>query len=75
MKQQLKKKSEFETIHFSNSGASINLDQSKFDQVRVGMLLYGAYPSGEVPKDLPVEPVMEFCAPVVEVRKVKKYSS
>ena len=68
----IEKEIKFETIHFSNSGASINLDQSKFDQVRVGMLLYGAYPSSEVPKDLPVEPVMEFCAPLVEVRKVKK---
>jgi alanine racemase len=60
----------FQWIHFSNSGAVLNLDQSPFNLVRVGMLLYGAFPSDEVPMDLPVNPVMEFRAPVVTVREV-----
>ena len=61
----------FDTIHFSNSGATINLNQSKFDQVRIGMLLYGAFPSNEVSKNLSIEPVMEYVASLVEVRRVK----
>ena len=62
----------FKTVHFSNSGAILNIDQSDFDQVRVGMLAYGAFPSDEVPMDIPILPVMEFKAPIVEVREVKK---
>ena len=62
----------FETIHFSNSGAALNIDQDEFDQVRVGMLIYGAFPSNEVPMDIPILPVMEFRAPIVEVRNVDK---
>jgi len=58
--------------HFSNSGAILNLPDSKLDIMRVGMLLYGAYPSDEVPHSLDLKPVMEFVAPIVTVRKVKK---
>ncbi len=58
--------------HFSNSGAVLNLPQSWFNMVRVGMLLYGAYPSDEVPRDLPIRPVMEFRGPIVSVRRVPK---
>ncbi|GIS42519.1 MAG: hypothetical protein Ct9H90mP15_05590 [Candidatus Neomarinimicrobiota bacterium] len=35
------------------------------------MLLYGAFPSDEVPQDLPIKPGMAFTAPVVEIRDVK----
>ena len=63
---------EFKTIHFSNSGAVLNIDQNDFDIVRVGMLIYGAFPSNEVPKDIEILPVMEFTAPIVEVRRVDK---
>ena len=59
-------------IHCSNSGAILNLPASRFNLVRVGMLLYGSYPSDEVPKDLNIKPVMSMTAPVVEIRNVKK---
>lgn len=58
--------------HFSNSGAILNLPGTKLDMMRVGMLLYGAYPSDEVPRSLNLKPVMEFIAPIVAVRKVPK---
>ena len=35
----------FKFIHCSNSGAVLNLEESYFNMVRVGMLLYGALPS------------------------------
>ena len=56
--------------YFSNSGAVLNIDQKDFNLIRVGMLIYGAYPSNEVPKDIDLQPVMEFKAPIVEVRRV-----
>ena len=58
-------------IHCSNSGAILNLPESRFNLCRVGMLLYGAFPSDEVPQDLSIEPVMTFTAPIVEIRDVK----
>lgn len=63
---------EFKYRHFSNSGAILNLPESNFDMVRVGMLLYGAYPSNEVPQILDLKPVMEYTAPIVTLRKVEK---
>ncbi len=62
----------FKTIHFSNSGAVLNLNQDDFNLIRVGMLVYGAYPSNEVPRDVAILPVMEFKAPIVDIRRVKK---
>jgi alanine racemase len=58
-------------IHFSNSGTVINMPHSSYNLVRVGMLLYGSFPSDEVPRDLSIKPVMEFKGPVVSLRKVK----
>ncbi|NHZ87038.1 MAG: alanine racemase [Planctomycetia bacterium] len=62
----------FKYRHFSNSGAILNLPEAKLNLVRVGMLLYGAYPSDEVPHSLDLKPVMEFIAPIVTVRRVPK---
>lgn len=61
---------DFKVRHFSNSGTVLNLPQSGYDIVRVGMLLYGAFPSDEVPTDLDIKPVMEFRGPIVHVRRV-----
>ena len=62
----------FKSIHCSNSGAVLNLEQSYFNMVRVGMLLYGALPSNEVVDNIGIKPVMSFCGSIVNVRKVKK---
>jgi len=61
----------FAFIHCSNSGAILNVKESRFNMVRAGMLLYGAFPSDEVSQELPIEPVMSFTAPVVEIREVE----
>lgn len=63
---------QFKYRHISNSGAILNLPEANLDMVRVGMLLYGAYPSNEVPQILDIKPVMEFVAPIVTVRRVDK---
>ena len=61
----------FKNIHCSNSGAIINIEDSYFNMVRVGMLLYGALPSDEVIDNIGIKPVMSFCGSIVNVRKVK----
>ena len=62
---------DFKYVHCSNSGAVLNLPHSYFNAVRVGMLMYGVAPSDEVSMDVEVEPVMSFCGPIVNVRRVK----
>ncbi len=61
---------EFNYVHCSNSGALLNLPSSFFNTVRVGMLAYGVAPSNEVKMSIDVEPVMSFCGPIVNIRKV-----
>ena len=61
----------FKYIHCSNSGALLNLPLSLFNTVRVGMLAYGVSPSNEVEMNIDVEPVMSFCGPIVNLRRVK----
>ena len=60
----------FEHIHCSNSGAILNIPSSLFNTIRVGMLAYGIAPSNEVKMTIDVNPVMSFCAPIVNLRKV-----
>ena len=62
---------QFKYIHCSNSGALLNLPLSLFNTVRVGMLAYGISPSNEVEMNIDVEPVMSFCGPIVNLRRVK----
>ena len=62
----------FKNIHCSNSGAIINIKDSYFNMVRVGMLLYGALPSDEVKDNIGIKPVMSFYGSIVNVRKVQK---
>ncbi len=61
----------FNYIHCSNSGSILNLNESLFNSVRVGMLVYGVAPSDEVKMTLDVKPVMSFCGPIVNIRKVE----
>ena len=62
----------FKYIHCTNSGAILNLQESYFNMIRVGMLLYGALPSNEVPKNIKLKPVMSYCGSIVNVRRVPK---
>ena len=59
-------------MHCSNSGAILNLQESYFNMIRVGILLYGALPSNEIQNDINVKPVMSFCGSIVNLRRVSK---
>lgn len=47
------------------------MPHSYFNLVRVGMILYGAYPSNETSESIDLEPVMNFMGPIVQVKRVK----
>jgi len=51
---------EFEIRHCSNSAAILSYPEMCFDMVRAGIILYGIYPSVEVPHPIHLLPVMEL---------------
>lgn len=57
--------------HMANSGAILQLPQSHFDMVRAGILLYGIYPSAEVPRTVAVSPALSWKSRVVYFKVVK----
>lgn len=59
----------------ANSGAFLKLPQSCFDQVRVGILMYGIYPSPKLPKKVKVRPVMSLKSRIVQIKEVQKGES
>lgn len=62
-----------EIKHVANSAAIIDLEESYFDAVRPGIMLYGYYPSDEVRKErVFLKPVMTLKANIVHVKNVDK---
>lgn len=59
----------------ANSGAFLKLPQSYFDQVRVGILMYGIYPSPKTVKRVGVNPVMSLKSKIVQIKEVQKAES
>ncbi len=59
-----------ELLHASNSGGILQYPEANFSMVRPGILLYGYFPSKEVPRQLPIKPVMELKASVLFLKKV-----
>jgi alanine racemase len=57
--------------HMANSGAILQLPEARFDLVRPGVLLYGAYPDPECAKTIPVEPALRWTSRVVFFKVVK----
>ena len=55
----------------ANSGAFLRLPQSYFDQVRVGIVMYGIYPSPKMTKRVKVNPVMSLKSRIVQIREVE----
>ena len=65
-----RRKIEVPIRHAANSAGILSLPQSRLDMVRPGILAYGFYPSGRVPRTIPVEGVMSFKSRVVQLRAV-----
>ncbi|MEK8131062.1 alanine racemase [Paenibacillus filicis] len=62
---------EFPYIHAGNSAAAIDLPTMTFNMVRLGIAMYGLYPSEEVNKTLiELEPVLSIKTGVVMVKQV-----
>lgn len=59
-------------VHAANSGGAVLHENSRFDMVRPGIVLYGYSPAAGSPRALPVEPVMELEARIALVKRVKR---
>jgi alanine racemase len=57
--------------HMANSAALIQLPDSHLDMVRPGILLYGVYPSPELPRSIEVKPALAWKSRVVYFKVVK----
>ena len=58
--------------HVANSAALIDLEEDLFNMVRVGIVLYGYYPSDEVNKNIDLKPCLKLKSSVTNVKIVEK---
>jgi len=56
--------------HMANSAALLDLPQSYYDMVRLGIIIYGLYPSIHVKKSIPIIPAMTFKSKILFLKKV-----
>jgi alanine racemase len=57
--------------HLANSAGIINLPEAWFDMVRLGISLYGLYPSDEVPREkLPLWPAFSLKTRIAQIKRV-----
>lgn len=57
--------------HMANSAAILQLPESYFDMVRPGIMLYGVYPSRDVPRRIEVRPALTWKSRVVYFKVVE----
>lgn len=58
-------------VHAANSAAIIYLNESYFNMVRPGLMLYGSYSTGRT-KDVCLKPVMSLRSKVVQVKRISE---
>ncbi|MFK7801956.1 MAG: alanine racemase [Anaerolineae bacterium] len=57
--------------HMANSGGTLQLEESWFDMVRPGILMYGVYPSAASEKTIAVKPALRWTSRVVYFKVVE----
>lgn len=57
-------------VHASNSGATLDCPELAYDMVRVGIALYGCYPSDEVKKDIELSPAMSVHTKISHIKYI-----
>ena len=66
----IKKRGFSPIIHASNSGASLDCTHLSYDMVRVGIAMYGCYPSGEVDKSVALRPAMSVHTHISHIKTI-----
>ncbi len=55
-------------LHFANSAATLCNRASHYDQVRVGLALYGLYPAPHLRSQVPLRPVLQVKARITQLK-------
>lgn len=58
-------------LHAANSGGTIDCPGTAYDMVRVGIAMYGCYPSDEVCKDIRLKPAMSVRTQISFIKSVE----
>ena len=62
--------------HASNSAGAIELPSMHYDMIRLGISLYGYYPSGEVRRDsVDLRPVMQVETEICSLREIEEHDT
>lgn len=61
--------------HAANSAATLDLPEMHLDAVRVGLALYGLYPSEDVSRTVPLQPALSLKSHVARLRTLPSGSS
>ena len=62
-------------VHCANSGGVLAYPECRFDMVRPGIMIYGHYPSPDVPRSIPLLPGLSFLTRVSFVKQVRAGST
>jgi len=69
------RKIDYGVAHIANSAAILEVPESYLDMVRLGITLYGYYPSAEMAETVKVKPVMSIVSSVASVKRINKGDS
>jgi len=58
--------------HMCNSGGTLDLPQAHMDMVRVGLMLYGYFPSEDVRRPFELRPAMSVKSKIVAIRTIHR---
>jgi len=61
--------------HAANSAAILGVSESYFNMVRPGLILYGSYPSTEIPHSISLKPVMTLKSRLIALKKIPRGQS
>lgn len=57
-------------VHAANSAGFLRFPEARYNMVRIGTLLYGQYPAGEVPHKLLLQPTWKLKARIISIKTV-----
>ena len=69
------KKVDIPIIHAANSAAALDIPQSRLDMVRLGISVYGYYPSGDIQNKPELIPSMKVMSGLTLIKKITAGSS
>lgn len=58
----------FKIRHIDNSAGAMEIHSSGFDMIRLGIVIYGLYPSEEIDKNIVIKPAMTLKSRVIHVK-------